>query len=107
MTEIPEVSQIEDMRNYAVSRIFLDNIPHLKAYWPMIGRDMAELSLSYGVDDLDGTIQDTTKIYSMAGSKEQNPAMQASELIDMIHKNGHTAIERDSLYKTLKIYKAD
>ncbi len=105
MTEIPEVNQIEDMRNYAVSRIFLDNIPHLKAYWPMIGRDMAELSLSFGVDDLDGTIQDTTKIYSMAGSKEQNPAMQASELIEMIHKNGLTAIERDSLYKTLKIYK--
>ena len=105
MTEIPEVTQVEDMRNYAVSRIFLDNIPHLKAYWPMIGRDMAELSLSYGVDDLDGTIQDTTKIYSMAGSKEKNPAMQASELVDLIHKNNLIAIERDSLYKTIKIYR--
>lgn len=102
-----EVSQVEDMRNYAVTRIFLDNIPHLKAYWPMIGRDMAELALSFGVDDLDGTIQDSTKIYSMAGSKEQNPAMQASELIAIIHKNGLTAVERDSLYKTRKIYKRD
>jgi len=105
MTDIPESTQVEDMRNYAVSRIFLDNIPHLKAYWPMIGRDMAELSLSFGVDDLDGTIQDTTKIYSMAGSEEQNPSMQASELIDMIHKSGLIAVERDSLYKTLEIYK--
>jgi len=105
MSPNSEVSWIEDMRNYAVSRIFLDNIPHLKAYWPMIGRDMAELSLSFGVDDLDGTIQDTTRIYSMAGSKEQNPAMQASELIAMIHKNGLTAVERDSVYKTLKIHK--
>jgi aminodeoxyfutalosine synthase len=107
MTGQPEVTQVEDMRNYAVSRIFLDNIPHLKAYWPMIGRDMAELSLSFGVDDLDGTIQDSTKIYSMAGSKEQNPAMKASELVELIHKNNLTAVERDSLYKTLKIYKRD
>jgi len=103
----PEVSRVEDMRNYAVSRIFLDNIPHLKAYWPMIGRDMAELALSFGVDDLDGTIQDTTKIYSMAGSEEQNPALQATELIGLIHKNRLTAVERDSLYKTIKIYKRE
>lgn len=105
MSAKPEVSQIEDMRNYAVSRIFLDNIPHIKAYWPMIGREMAELALSYGVDDLDGTIQDSTKIYSMAGAKEQNPEMQASELIALIHKNRLTAVERDSLYNTIKIYK--
>lgn len=105
MTGKPEVTSVEDMRNYAVSRIFLDNIPHLKAYWPMIGRDMAELALSFGVDDLDGTIQDSTKIYSMAGSKEQNPVMQAAELIELIHRNKLTAVERDSLYKTIKIYK--
>jgi aminodeoxyfutalosine synthase len=104
MSPDSEVTQVEDIRNYAVSRIFLDNIPHLKAYWPMIGKDMAELSLSFGVDDLDGTILDSTKIYSMAGSKEQNPAMEAQELIRMIHRNGLTAVERDSLYKTLKIY---
>ena len=102
-----EVSQIEDMRNYAVSRIFLDNIPHLKAYWPMIGKEMAELSLSFGVDDLDGTIEDSTRIYSMAGSKEKNPAMKASELTELIHRNRLTAVERDSLYNTVKIYKQD
>jgi aminodeoxyfutalosine synthase len=107
MSPHPEVSKIEDMRNYAVSRIFLDNIPHLKAYWPMIGKDMAELSLSFGVDDLDGTIEDTTRIYSMAGSKEKNPVIKASELVDLIHKNGLTAVERDSIYNTLKIYKRD
>ncbi len=103
----PETTKIEDLRNYAVSRIFLDNIPHLKAYWPMIGKEMAELSLSFGVDDLDGTIQDSTKIYSMAGSKEQNPAILASELVELIQRNGLVAVERDSLYNTLKIYKRD
>jgi aminodeoxyfutalosine synthase len=107
MTGKPEASQVEDMRNYAVSRIFLDNVPHLKAYWPMIGKNMAELALSFGVDDLDGTIHDSTRIYSMAGSKEQNPVMNVSELIDLIHKNRLTAVERDSLYKILKIYKQD
>lgn len=107
MTDKPETTSVDDMRNYAISRIFLDNIPHLKAYWPMIGKPMAELSLSFGVDDLDGTIEDTTRIYSMAGSEEQNPAMKAEELIAVIHKNGLTAVERDSLYKTLKIYRKE
>src|SRR5205085_11121727 len=71
MSNIPEVNIVEDLKNYAVSRIFLDNFNHIKAYWPMIGRQTAQLSQSFGVDDLDGTIDDTTKIYSMAGAEEQ------------------------------------
>lgn len=59
---------IEDIKLYAVARIFMDNFAHLKAYWPMLGRNNAQLMLNYGVDDLDGTIDDSTKIYSMAGS---------------------------------------
>ena len=63
MSDVVESSLIEDLKNYAVSRIFLDNVNHIKAYWPMIGRSTAQLSLSFGVDDVDGTIDDSTKIY--------------------------------------------
>jgi aminodeoxyfutalosine synthase len=69
MSHIKEVSVIEDLRNYAVSRIFMDNFSHLKAYWPMIGRSTAQLSLAFGVDDIDGTIDDSTRIYTMAGAE--------------------------------------
>ncbi|MFH1937393.1 MAG: CofH family radical SAM protein, partial [Bacteroidota bacterium] len=73
MEQIPEVAITEDMRNYAVARIFLDNIPHLKAYWPAFGKQYTQLSLSFGVDDMDGTINDSTRIYSLAGAEEQSP----------------------------------
>jgi len=102
MSYVPEVSILEDMRNYAVTRIFLDNIPHLKAYWVMIGRQYAQLSLAYGVDDLDGTIDDTTKIYTMAGVSEQSPRMTASEMIEIIQKAGLVPVERDSVYNEIK-----
>jgi aminodeoxyfutalosine synthase len=98
MSGISEVSVVEDMRNYAVSRIFLDNFPHIKGYWPMIGKPMAQLSLSFGVDDLDGTINDSTKIYSMAGSEEQNPEITVSGMIGMIKQVSRIPVERDSLY---------
>lgn len=104
MSYLPEVSILEDLRNYAVSRIYLDNFEHIKAYWPMLGRTNAQLSLSFGVDDLDGTIDDTTKIYSMAGSEELNPAMSTGELVQLIQQVGRTAVERDSVYNIIKEY---
>lgn len=104
MSHLPEVSHVEDLRNYAISRIYLDNFDHIKAYWPMIGREMAQLSLSFGVDDIDGTIDDTTKIYSMAGSEEQNPALTTEELVNLIRKVGRKPIERDTLYNVVTDY---
>ena len=104
MSHLPEVSSIEDMKNYVVSRIYLDNFPHLKAYWPMIGKEVAALSLSFGVDDLDGTIEDTTRIYSMAGAEDQNPVMTTDALVSLIRNSGLEPVERDTLYNTLKIY---
>ncbi len=101
---IKETTTVGDLKNYAVSRIFLDNIPHLKAYWPMIGKHVAQMSLAFGVDDLDGTIDDTTKIYSMAGSAEQNPSASTSELIAMIKGADRIPVERDTLYNTVRIY---
>ncbi len=104
MSHVPEVSIIEDMRLYAISRIFMDNFKNLKAYWPMLGRQQAQLSLAFGVNDLDGTIDDTTKIYSMAGSEEQTPAMSTEELCDLITAVGKVPVERDTLYNSIKVY---
>jgi aminodeoxyfutalosine synthase len=101
---IRETTTLEDLKNYAVSRIFLDNIPHLKTYWPMIGKQVAQMSLAFGVDDLDGTIDDSTKIYSMAGSSEQKPSASTSELVAMIKSADRTPVERDTLYNTIRIY---
>ncbi len=104
MSHVPEVNTIEDLRNYAISRIFLDNFQHIKAYWPMIGRDTAQMSLAFGVNDMDGTIDDTTKIYSMAGSEEQNPAMTTAEIVNTIRLTGRKAIERSTTYDVIKDY---
>ena len=107
MSHIPEVSVTEDLRNYAVSRIYLDNFRHVKAYWPMIGRTVASLSQSFGVDDLDGTIDDSTKIYSMAGAEEQTPVLTTSQIIELIRQSGRTPVERDTLYNVVKEYSGE
>lgn len=102
MSNVAESTHIEDMRLYAIARIYLDNFPHLKAYWPMLGRQQAQLSLSFGVDDIDGTIDDTTKIYSMAGSEELNPAMSTNELVALIRQAKRAPVERDTLYNVIR-----
>ncbi len=104
LSHLKEVSALDDLRNYAVSRIYLDNFDHIKAYWPMIGRNMAQLSLSFGVDDIDGTIDDTTKIYSMAGSEEQTPSLSTRDLVNLIKAVGKYPLERDTLYNVLHDY---
>jgi len=104
MSHITESTVIEDLRNYAVSRIYMDNFPHLKAYWPMIGRTTAQLSLSFGVDDIDGTIDDSTKIYTMAGSEEQSPKLNTQQLVELIKQVNRTPIERDTLYNVITDY---
>ena len=104
MSHIPEVSSIEDMKLYAIARIYMDNFPHIKAYWPMLGREQAQLTLSFGVNDLDGTIDDSTKIYSMAGSEEQNPTLTTDELVGLIKQVGRKPVERDTLYNVVNTY---
>ena len=104
MSYVPESSIVEDMKMYAVARIYMDNFPHLKAYWPMLGRQNAQLSLSFGVNDIDGTIDDSTKIYSMAGSEEQNPSMTTQELVTLIQQAKRRPVERDTLYSVVKDY---
>lgn len=104
MSHVPESTVVEDMKMYAIARIYLDNFPHLKAYWPMLGRQLAQLSLSFGVDDIDGTIDDSTKIYSMAGSEEQTPTLTTNELVTLIKQVKRTPVERDTLYKEIQIH---
>ena len=104
MSYLAESSIVEDMKMYAVARLYLDNFPHLKAYWPMLGRNNAQLSLSFGVNDIDGTIDDTTKIYSMAGSEEQNPSMNTGQLVELIKQVKRQPVERDTLYQEIKDY---
>lgn len=104
MQHIAESSIIEDMKMYAIARIYLDNFPHLKAYWPMLGRQNAQLSLSFGVNDIDGTIDDTTKIYSMAGSEEQTPSMSTAQLVTLIKQAHRRPVERGTLYNVIRDY---
>jgi len=104
MSHVNESSIVEDMKMYAVARIYMDNFPHLKAYWPMLGRQNAQLSLSFGVNDIDGTIDDTTKIYSMAGAEEQNPSMTTAELVALIKQVKRRPVERGTLYNIIRDY---
>jgi aminodeoxyfutalosine synthase len=105
MSHVAESSIVEDMKLYAVARLFMDNVPHLKAYWPMLGRQNAQLTLSFGVNDLDGTIDDTTKIYSMAGSEEQTPSLSTAQLVTLIKQVGREPVERDTLYNEVRNFK--
>jgi len=104
MSHVHESSLIEDMKMYAVARIYMDNFPHLKAYWPMLGRQNAQLTLSFGVNDIDGTIDDTTKIYSMAGSEEQTPSMNTAQLVTLIKQARRKPVERGTLYNVIRDY---
>ena len=102
MHDVPESTLANDLKMYAISRLYLDNFPHVKAYWPMLGRETAQLTLSYGVNDIDGTIDDTTKIYSMAGSEEQTPVMTTEQLVGLIKQAKRQPIERGTLYNVIQ-----
>jgi aminodeoxyfutalosine synthase len=104
MSNVPEVSLVEDLKMYAIARLYMDNFAHLKAYWPMLGRQNAQLTLSFGVDDIDGTIDDTTKIYSMAGAEEQKPEMTTEEIVTLIKQVKRKPVERDTLYNVITEY---
>lgn len=104
LSHINEAPVTEDLKNFAISRLFLDNIMHIKSYWPMLGIPLTQIALSFGVDDVDGTINDTTKIYSMAGSEEQKPVLTTSRIIEMVHQSNFIPVERDSIYNEIKVY---
>ncbi|NEW60772.1 aminofutalosine synthase MqnE [Sulfurovum sp. bin170] len=92
----------EILKTYAISRIILDNIPHLKAYWATASINLALIAQEFGADDLDGTIEKES-IQSAAGAKSSH-GMKLDEFVEMIKNSGFTPVERDSLYNELKIY---
>ena len=100
---IGETPAVETLRMMAISRLALDNIPHIKAYWPMLGKAVMQMALLFGADDVDGTIQDTTKIYSMAGAEEQHPSLAVEELCRLVRDAGFVPVERDTFYRELHI----
>jgi aminodeoxyfutalosine synthase len=95
-------SGIDDLRTVAVSRLFLDNIAHIKAYWIMLGEKISQLSLMFGADDIDGTIIEE-KITHAAGALT-GEQLTAEQLINLIQKTGKKAVERDSFYKTVRTW---
>lgn len=101
LSALGEISEEEVLRTFAVARLALDNIPHIKAYWPMLGKDLALEAMAWGADDLDGTINDSTKIYSLAGARDQRPTLSVPELKARVAASGWQAVERDSFYRIL------
>ena len=101
MSSVGETSVIDDLRTLAMSRLILDNVPHIKAYWVMYGKTTAELALAFGADDIDGTIEDSTKIYSMAGAADTRPIMTIEEIERMCATAGFRAVERDTHYNEI------
>ena len=96
MAHIPKPSGVMDLKTMAISRLMLDNFPHIKAYWVMLGLKTAQVALSFGADDLDGTVVHE-KIYHDAGAETPQEATVA-EIRRLIAEAGRVPVERDTLY---------
>ncbi len=102
MSQLARTSGIDDLKNIAVARLFLDNFPHIKAYWVMIGPQMAQIALSFGADDMDGTVKEEV-ITHMAGA-ETAQAMGSRTLIHLIKEAGRIPVQRDTLYNVIEVH---
>ncbi len=102
LTDIKKPTAFENLRMLAVSRLVLDNFPHIKAFWIMLGLKAAQLSLLFGVDDLDGTVVEE-KITHAAGA-ETDQSISREELLDLISSTGRVPVERDTLYNVIKVF---
>jgi len=100
MKNLPAPTAIDDLRTIAVSRLMLDNVDHVKAYWVSSGPDVAQIALRFGADDLDGTIVHET-IYHAAGSRVPQ-GLRESDLIRLIREAGRIPVERDTLYNVVR-----
>ncbi|MDH4321372.1 MAG: aminofutalosine synthase MqnE [Desulfobulbaceae bacterium] len=100
MADLSRTSGIDDLRNIAVARCFLDNFPHIKGYWVMIGPKLAQVALSFGADDMDGTVKEEL-ITHMAGG-ETSGVMADTDLVRLIREAGRKPVQRDTLYNVIK-----
>lgn len=97
-----QASAIEDLKTIAIARLLLDNVPHIKAYWVTMGEEIASIALSFGADDLDGTIGEERIMHAADAA---TPVTQTRErLIELIREAGCVPVERDALYNTVTIY---
>ena len=99
LQRVKEPTGFDSLRTYAISRLMLDNIDHIKAYWIMLGMKLAQVSLAFGVDDLDGTVREE-RIYHMAGASTPQE-LSRGELIRLIRHAGRVPVERDTLYNVV------
>lgn len=102
MSDLSRTTGVDDLKNVAVARLFLDNFPHIKAYWVMIGPQMAQIALSFGADDMDGTVKEEV-ITHMAGA-ETDQAIGSNSLVRLIKEAGRTPVQRDTLYNVLEVH---
>jgi aminodeoxyfutalosine synthase len=102
MSSLSRTTGIDDLKNIAVARLFLDNFPHIKAYWVMIGPKMAQVALSFGADDMDGTVKEEV-ITHMAGA-DTDQAIGSKTLVRLIKEAGRVPVERDTLYNVIKVH---
>jgi aminodeoxyfutalosine synthase len=99
MRKLPPPTAADTLRTHAVARLMLDNIPHIKGFWIATGVEVAQLSLWFGVDDLDGTVQEE-RIYHMAGARTPE-AMTTTDIRRLIRAAGREPVERDTLYNVI------
>lgn len=102
LADLPATTGYDDLKTLAIARLMLDNIPHIKAFWIMVGLKVAQLSTGFGVDDIDGTVVEE-RITHMAGATTPE-MLSKEELVNMIAESGHVAVERDTLYRVVKTY---
>jgi aminodeoxyfutalosine synthase len=102
LADLPSTTGFDDLKTLAIARLMLDNIPHIKAFWIMLGLKVAQISTAFGVDDLDGTVVEE-RITHMAGATTPE-ALTKDDLVGMIEETGHIAVERDTLYRIVKFY---
>ncbi len=102
LSDLPATTGFDDLKTLAIARLMLDNIPHVKAFWIMVGLKIAQLSTAFGVDDIDGTVVEE-KITHMAGATTPE-ALTKDDLVRMIAETGHVAVERDTLYRVVRTY---
>jgi len=105
MDSLSGTTGIDDLKTIAVSRLFLDNFPHIKAYWVMIGPKLAQIALSFGADDMDGTVKEEV-ITHMAGA-ETDQAIGSATLIKLIKEAGRIPVERGTLYDVINVHRGN
>jgi aminodeoxyfutalosine synthase len=105
LADLPGTTGFDDLKTLAIARLMLDNIPHIKAFWIMVGLKVAQLATCFGVDDIDGTVVEE-RITHMAGATTPE-ALSKDDLVGMIAETGHVAVERDTLYRVVRVYDAE